>query len=166
MKKVNLKAPNHKENIKLRFRFLLVLFLSAFVLSVLFSIMTNNQIFFAKSSSAFSLFLVVWFFIDYNMLQQHKLYYQSLTLAFFFFVYVSFWQHYVLEDTIKILNVIIFAPVVLLLVQKPLRFIYKKLFNREPKVDQFGKFADLIYSILLLLGFSVLPQLLAQWLDR
>jgi hypothetical protein len=49
-------------------------------------------------------------------------------------------------------------PISLLVVQKPLRFIFKKIFKREPIVDKPPiPLEDFIYEILLFLCCAILP---------
>jgi hypothetical protein len=50
-----------------------------------------------------------------------------------------------------------FYPFALLITQWPTRRIYLAIFKREPKVDRNGKFADTIYTFILLIGFAILP---------
>jgi hypothetical protein len=51
-------------------------------------------------------------------------------------------------------------PLVLLVLQKPLRYIYLNLFKTEPKVENFGKFSDLLYMLILFMGTIVLTALI------
>ena len=41
---------------------------------------------------------------------------------------------------------------------------YKVLFKREPEVNRNGKFADVIYTLILLLGLTALPFLIIDYL--
>jgi hypothetical protein len=93
-----------------------------------------------------------WFFLDYKMLQINKYYNYCFLIATVFLCY-SF-----LIGQLQPFNfdMILFSspfPITLIIIQKPLRLTFLRLFKREPVVDKpFPTFIDGVYTLLLFIS--------------
>jgi hypothetical protein len=97
----------------------------------------------------------VWFFTDYKMLQSNKHYLYSLAIAIVYFLFIL---TKIGEFNQNILDYGALYPIILLVVQKPTRLIYKLILNKEPIIDRPPPtFWDGVYIIVLFFGFGVLP---------
>ena len=94
-----------------------------------------------------------WFFMDYVMLRYNKYYLRCLGIAILYAIYAVFLGNYYKNDAI---NIIALNALIFLLMQKLLRKIYLVLLKKEPKIDGYGTFEDLIYSIFLSIGTILL----------
>ncbi|CAL2115182.1 hypothetical protein [Tenacibaculum sp. 190130A14a] len=106
----------------------------------------------------------LWFFTDFKMLRINGYYIKSLLIAIGFFFYGYLFRYQYQEYGSDLNNVSFIYPLSLLIVQYPTRQLYKVIFNREPKVERNGKFADFLYTIILFFGFGVLPFILLDYL--
>lgn len=151
-----------KSKVTKRFKILLSIAIFAYVLNLLILNLPNGVEIFANIHWFLFAGVAFWFFIDYEMLKFNTFYLQCLIIAFFVFIYgyliIIFFQ--------PIFSKSIFAfsmyPLIFLIVQWPTRRIYKVILKREPKVDGHGKFADLLFTLILFFGFAALPLLIAD----
>ncbi len=96
-----------------------------------------------------------WLFIDYKLLQINRLYVYSLILSFFIIGYgqiiVRFYGNY---DIAKLIGGTK-TPLLLLIIQRILRFGFKLVVKREPIITkQPSSAADLIYALVLYVSSS------------
>lgn len=101
--------------------------------------------------------LGVWLYIDYPLLQSDKHYFYCLIFSIVFIGYALFLKNQLNTRSFEILDLGAFYPFALLIIQWPTRRIYLAIFKREPKVDRYGKTADVIYTIILSMGLGLLP---------
>ena len=146
------------KNIEKRFKLILAITIALFILSLLTSFYDTQM--FIKSTFFFGMGLGLWFFMDDEMLQSDKYYIYGFLISVVFLCYTVLVKKELNKTNLDFLDLGAFYPLTLLIVQWPTRKIYLALFKREPKVDKFGKFTDMIYSLILLIGFTVLPFLI------
>ena len=106
----------------------------------------------------------LWFLMDYEMLRLNDFYIKSLLIAIGFFSYGYLFRNYYPESISNLTNVSFLYPLSLLIIQYPIRHIYKIILKREPEVDKHGKFADLVYTIILFFAFAILPFIVIDYL--
>lgn len=102
-----------------------------------------------------------WFYSDYKMLRINQFYFKSLLVA-------SLWGlfGYLTTVTLKLeYNLFIYvgliSPLWFLIIQRPLRFLFKRILKREPKIGNHDvEGGDKIYSLILFLSLFVLPFLI------
>ncbi|MFV8321791.1 hypothetical protein [Flavobacterium sp. LB3P21] len=144
-----------KDSLEKRFRIIsfiaIILFLTS--LSTLFY---NSQTF-IQATFFLGMGLGLWFFIDFKMLRSDKYYFYGLLISIIFLGYTVLIKKVLNNMEVDFVDLGAFYPLTLLIIQWPTRKIYIMLFKREPEVDKHGKFADMIYTIILFFGFAVLP---------
>ncbi len=102
----------------------------------------------------------LWFYMDYKMLRDVGAYLKCVALAFGGLIY---W-YLILQinpDQLqaKGASFLMFTPLILLLIQWPLRMLYILLLKREPIVDRRPeKFTDSIYSMILFLSSMLISM--------
>jgi hypothetical protein len=101
-----------------------------------------------------------WFLVDYEMLKFKKIYLKSLLISIVVVLYGYLFQSYYQTSFPNLSAASFLCPLSLLIIQYPIRHLYKMLFNREPKVEKNDKFADLIYTIILFFSLAILPYIL------
>ena len=128
----------------------------ALLLASVIAISINHQTFY-KSTFFLGMGLGLWFFGDYKMLQIDKYYNYSFFIAILFLGYGLLIKQFI-NINLDLVDLGSYYPLSLLLVQKPLRLIFKQTLNREPVIDKPPPtFWDGVYTILLFLAFAVLP---------
>ena len=152
----NGKKEKSKDNLEKRFRTISLIALSSLIVSLLALLKDNNTFF--KATFFLGMGLGVWFLADYKMLQVDKYYLYCFFIAIAFLSYGILIKRQFSESIITLPDLGSLYPISLLIVQKPLRLIYKRIFKREPVVDRPPPtFWDFIYTLLLFLAFAVLP---------
>ena len=147
-----------KDNIQKRFRIISFLAIILFFAS-LFPSFYDTQTF-IRTTFLFGMGLGFWFFVDFKMLQSDKYYFYCLLICAGFLGYTVLVKEALNNMKIDLVDLGAFHPLTLLIIQWPTRKIYILLFKREPEVDKHGKFADVIYTIILFLSFAVLPLII------
>lgn len=150
--------------IEKRFRLISIIAITVAVLNLLVPLFTTDIEIFEKATLFVGIGFGVWFLSDYIMLRIDSFYFKSLLIAIGYLGYGHYLCNYYrpeISDTIEATSLF---PLSLLLVQWPTRRIYKMIFNREPEVEKHGKFADLVYSMILFFGLALLPYLLYDYL--
>ncbi|WMJ75395.1 hypothetical protein RCC89_19850 [Cytophagaceae bacterium ABcell3] len=149
------KLETNKSYIDKRFKLISVIVLGLMLISA-FTCFYDQKVF-IKFTFFIGLGLGVWFFGDYKMLQSNKYYAYCLLLSIAFLSYsILINQELNLKDGIIDLGAL--CPIALLIVQKPTRFIFKSLLNREPVIDRPPPtFWDGVYTVILFLSFVIVP---------
>ena len=150
--------------IEKRFRLISIIAIAIAALNLLIPVFTTDIEVFEKTTLFVGIGFGVWFLSDYIMLRVAPYYFKSLLIAIGYLGYGHYLCNYYrpeISDTIEATSLF---PLSLLLVQWPTRKIYKAIFNREPEVEKHGKFADLVYSMILFFGLALLPYLLYDYL--
>lgn len=139
--------------------FKLIFFIAIGLLIMSFIISFFDKQGFIKFNFFLGMGLAIWFFSDYEMLRSNKYYIYCLMIAIIFLGYsMVIKQH--LNINLQLVDLGAFYPLTLLLIQKPARFIYKFLLNREPVIEKPpATFWDAVYMIVLFLAFAVLQFL-------
>lgn len=103
----------------------------------------------------------VWLMMDYEILQENKLYLMLLGLGLAVLAYGHWLNiHYAYKDKSSLVLIGTSMPILLLMVQRPLRFVFVKIMKRVPKVEKPApSFADFIYMVLLWSISMLLPVL-------
>lgn len=152
------KKKTSKNNIEKRFKVISFIAIFLFVISLLVSFY-DTQIY-IRMTFFFGMGLGLWFFVDYEMLQSDKYYIHSLLISILFLSYSILVKKELNKINLDFVDLGAFHPLSILIVQWPTRKLYLSLFKREPKIDRYGKFSDLIYTLILFLSFAVLPLLI------
>lgn len=153
------REEKNKKSIEKRFKIISAIGLTILTISLLFLLTTNDNYTFSKITFFLGMGIGVWFLGDYEMLREDKLYFRCLIIGLFFLIYGILIKELTLNRS-QITDFGALYPLTLLIVQRPVRKIYIKILKREPKVDKYGTFADMIYTIILFLSFAVLPFIL------
>lgn len=112
------------------------------------------------------LFFFVWLFMDYTLLQSKTLYLVCLALTSLFLLYgykvITIFDN---EDYVFQIMIITAMPLLLVVMQLPVRMLFKQIMKREPVVETpYPSFADFVYMMFLffasILGAFVLARLL------
>src|SRR6185369_17354453 len=150
--------PENESSIKNRFKIISIL-LSVVLIVGLFVFETDTKLFFYVCLTA-GLGSWVWFFSDYKMMRVNKFFNLSLAVAIVIFLYGYYIQKKnLLYSFSYYYSFFTSAPLIVVLIQKPLRLLFKKIFNREPVIEKpTPSAADFFYTILLL----VVPLLLVM----
>ena len=115
------------------------------------------EILFAVFVIIVALGLFVWFLSDYQMLQSNKHYVYCLLIAIAFCGYYMIFAQKLNFDNIDRGTCASLEPVMLLIIQKPARLIYKYLLNREPIVDNPSPTTeDAVYKLILVFASGIL----------
>lgn len=116
---------------------------------------------FIQTTLGLGVCIAVWFLSDYKMLQSDKYYLYSVALAILFIGYCAFAQQMFLSGNINLSSLGALHPLTLLIVQRPVRYLFKKALRREPVVDKPPpSFWDFVYSVILFISMSFLPFLI------
>jgi hypothetical protein len=138
------------------------------ILIAIIGLSTINLFILFKSTELFSKMILflgigisVWFFEEYKMLQIKRYYIYCCFIAFIFLIYGITIKH--LFHDIELTSFGLLSPASLLIVQKPLRLIFIKIFKREPIVDKPPVFfGDFMYMMLLFSACIILPMIIGS----
>ncbi|WP_430965257.1 hypothetical protein [Spongiimicrobium sp. 2-473A-2-J] len=149
-----------------RFKFMVALVLAALIIHFLLPSIINDPKLYDKTSTLLYFGVGMWFFMDAEMLQKDSRYLACLVIAFAIFVYGFHVKEQLQSRLTNRIEPFIIMPLTLLMLQWPSRRLYKLLFKREPAVDKKGKFADMVYSLVLVFGAIFLPFLIVDFLKE
>ena len=163
--KSELKQRQKKEtlfrgNIAKRFKIIFIIFAILFLSTnfILFGL-RNNELF--KTVTMILCYGIwMWFFMDYKMLRENKFYVRCLGIAILCGFYGIILGSQYNNNEGNLLKLCGISPLTFLILQKPIRLLYLKLFNKEPEINRAGSFTDFIYTLILFLGPIVLPMLI------
>jgi len=154
------RQESSKGAIKKRFKVISSIALGLILISNLI-IYIDIQVFF-KITFFLGLGLGTWFFSDYKMLQIDRYYTYSfiISLVYFGYGYILKSQYSYLVDFNDLGSLF---PISILIVQKPLRFIFKQILNREPVIEKpIPTFWDGVYTLILFFSFALLPLIIIK----
>lgn len=99
----------------------------------------------------------LWLFMDYEILQLNKLYAYSFAFAVLILGYGYFQNsRYGVYDNKHEINIGSAMPLILLIIQMPLRLLFIRIINREPIVNkQAITFLDFVYTAFLWLTIAL-----------
>lgn len=157
-KKASQIKEKSREKIEKRFRIISFIVIILFLINFLVSIYDIHT--FIKTTFFIGMGLGLWFFIDFEMLQLEKYYSYSLLISIIFLAYTVLIKTILNSTEVELIDLGAFYSLALLIIQWPTRKIYIILFNREPEIDQRGKFADIVYTLILFFGFAILPLII------
>lgn len=146
-----------------RFKILSILATILFIATIFFHFLSKDDELFQKSTYFLGLGIWLWFFSDYEMLRIDKFYFRSLFIALAFSIYGISLFNYFGESADILMYLGSMSPLTLLILQKPIRKLYLSQLEREPKIDRHGKFADLIYTLFLMLSSIILPMIIRDY---
>lgn len=151
------------EGIKKRFKFMLLLTIGLIAISNLFLFLDEAT--FLKATFFLGYGLGIWFLLDYKLLQIDKYYLYSLIVSILFLGYGLIIKVSFETINLKLIDLGVMHPITLLVVQRPLRFLYKSILKREPIVDRNPPtFWDFAYSFILSVSLIALPFILVELL--
>ena len=137
---------------------LAILFLSTYFIRFVW----QDEELFLVSTMIFCAVIWAWFWGDYPMLRETKFYLRCLGIAVLCGIYGVFLDNQYGDEARLPLTFFGIVPLMLLVIQKPARQIYLKLFKREPIIDNYGKIVDMIYTMTLALGSIILSVLIVK----
>jgi len=140
-----------------------LLFLSAIITNLFILTITNDIRLFISVTFFIGLCTGVWFLSDYEMLREDKYYILCLIIGIAYLGYGLALNDHFATGNYSLLDSGSLYPLTLLVIQWPARRLYLVIFNREPKVENGGKFWDIVYSIILFIGLAVLPFLIMEF---
>jgi hypothetical protein len=156
------KKEKLKASIEKRFKIILIIIIALSALNTLSLFVIENY-----DISTFTTFLLsfgigAWLIGDYEVLQLRKYYNYCFLLAVAIFCYGLIIRHFLLYDN-YMSNFGFLFPLILLILQKPLRLIYIKKFNKEPIVEKEAPiFWAGIYSFILFFSTMAIIFLLIE----
>jgi len=141
-----------------RFKIICVIIVSAFIITLLLFQSHPN---FPTINYAIGFTVWGWLTYDYKILQVNKLYFGSLGLGVAILLYGYILSQKVIhEDNFSLILIGTTMPIFFLILQKPLRLIFKKIMKREPKVERPApSFADGVYITIIWLSSVLIPTL-------
>ncbi|MNU46038.1 hypothetical protein D3C71_348920 [compost metagenome] len=156
-KKEESKKGKDQEEIDRRFKWIAATIIVAHILNLLIlaPFLFRGEFSFKGVLNFLFIAMALWFYVDYKILRSARRYLKCIALAFGGLIYADLISRIDSDGSSRsgIIFAFVFAPLVLLLIQWPLRILYILLWNREPIVGQRPeKFADMIYSLILFLG--------------
>lgn len=164
----NKRLKKDKSELKISKRFKIIFYMITIAVLIHFFVpyLTDNVEIIEKWTLFTGMGIGLWFFMDYEMLRINDFYIKSLLIAVGFFFYGYLFRNYYQENTYDLKSVSFIYPLSLLIIQYPTRQLYKVIFKREPEVDNHGKLADLIYTMILFFGFALLPFIIFDYLKK
>ena len=157
---LNRQTESSTDNLQKRFKIISLIAIILFISIFLTYSITQDVVLFHKLTFYFGMGIWLWFFSDFEMLERLYLYKWCFIVSILYGVYAIFLNnHFGDLDSIDLYFGAL-HPLTLLIIQKPLRHLYKTIFHREPKVDKHGKFADLVYTLILFLSSLLTPMLI------
>jgi hypothetical protein len=163
-KKITKKKQEKSANrLKKRFKIISLIVLGLFIISIPVSFINKDNFIFVIC--IFGVGLGCWFLFDYEMLRVNKYYRYCFLIALFFLGYCLFLQYIIKLQYINNLNAfegIALIPISFLIVQKPLRFCFKKIIGREPTTENDARkiTTDSIYAMSLIFATMLCVYLL------
>lgn len=121
----------------------------------------NKPDFFMKITTLTGIGMTTWFFSDYKMIRINKYYLFSLFIGvgLFFYGYAVMNSPLYIYKFIKQIDYIFVMPLLFIVVQKPVRFIFIRIMKREPVIEKpmptlaDGLYAIAIVVIMIAIGF-------------
>lgn len=144
-----------KDNIQKRFRIISFITIVLFFASLFLPFYDTQT--YIKATFFLGLGLTLWFFIDVEMLQSDKYFFFDFLISIIFLGYTVLIKKILNNTQVDFVDLGAFYPLSFLIIQWSTRKIYIFLFKREPTIDRYGKFADMIYTLILFLSIAVLP---------
>lgn len=163
-KKKESKKETCISRIKKRFKILFIIFISMNCVYFLLPFFTLKHSIIFNGTISVSLLTLMWFLIDEKMLQLSKFYLKSLLISIFFIGFSELFRYIHSYTFTELPSLFFFLPFSFLIVQLPVRLFYKKIFNREPKIDRYGKFTDLVYTLILSLFPILISGMIYEYL--
>jgi hypothetical protein len=153
---LNRESESSTEKLEKRFKIVVAIVISAFALTFLL-FRTEDNFLTINYTLAFAVW--GWLTFDYKTLQVDKLYFGAvgLGLVILFYGYL-FNNEFSNEDNSSLILMGTTMPIFFLTLQQPLRFAFKKIMKREPKVgNPAPSFADFVYVFILWLTTILIP---------
>lgn len=144
-----------------RFRIILIILGLLWLVHLYISFFVHESDLYQKASWFLFVGMGVWFLLEDEMLTSPNYYVKCLFIAFCVLGYGYLLVNYLRPDLSGIAMTPFLYPLALLIIQWPTRRLYKAIFKREPKIDQHGKLADGIYTLIVVLGTTTLPFLIS-----
>ena len=149
-----------KDNIEKRFRIISFITIVLFMTSLFVPFYSTQT--FIKITFFLGMGLGIWFFLDFKMLQSGKYYFFGFLISLIFLSYTVLIKKVLNNTEVDFVDLGAFYPLMLLIIQWPTRKIYIMLFKREPEIINrygygSGKFADMIYTLILFFSIAGLP---------
>ena len=150
---------------KVEKRFKIISIIALIIIAGTFLIFSNDRDLFVKITFFTGMGIGAWFFGDYKMLQIDKFYIFCLFIAGLFLGYGVLLKNTIL-DNVELIDLGSLFAVSFLIIQKPVRLLYKQIFKREPEIvnqgDSSAKFWDIAYTIILFLSLVIIPFLITD----
>lgn len=144
-------------NLDKRFKIISAIIISAFVLTYLIFKADEN---FLKINFTIAFVVWGWLAVDYKILQVDRLYFGSVALGLMIFLFgYLLKKEFANEENIPHVLSATTMPIFFLIIQRPVRFVFKRIMKREPKVDRPApSFADFVYIFILWMTTILVPE--------
>ena len=155
------KKKNKTDQITKRFEYGCLIIVGLYVIGFLFY---RNTELFPKINYGIGAMVWIWFFGDYKMLRQHKYYIYAMMLSVLILLYGCLLAiRLQLAKNSELIVIGSVLPISLLLIQKPVRNVFKNVTQREPVVDKPAPSkADFLYMAMLFIGSLLVPIFISQ----
>lgn len=143
-------------NLNKRFKIISAIIISAFALTYLIFKADEN---FLKINFVIAFVVWGWLTVDYKILQVDKLYFGSVALGLTILLFGYLLKKELTnEENISLVLSGTSMPIFFLIIQRPARFVFKRIMKREPKVDRPApSFADFVYIFILWTTTILIP---------
>ena len=145
--------PSAVQRFNARFKVMAILFIAVTGLSWYFTYQTE-QFLLAVKVSSFALF--GWSAWEHNLLRHREVYLKLLVLSAALAVAG---YYFLLEENADTWLRVTKMSLISLLLYLPLRYVFKSVYDREPKIEKTsGRTADRMYSFVLVVGTALLTM--------
>lgn len=142
-------------------RFKLISLIAVSILVLISITLFDNPKLFIDLNFFLNFAIGAWFFSDYRLLRIDRYFIYSLLFACALLCYGYIIWTLLLGSSVDYIKIGFFHPISILLIQKPIRLIFKMLFKREPVIENPPPtFWDGVYTVILFVAFSTLPLIL------
>lgn len=142
--------PTAVQQFNARFKFLAILFVLVTGLSWYFTYQTE-QFLLAVKVSSFALF--GWSAWEHNLLHHREVYLKLFVLSA---ALAAAGYYFLLEANADLWLRVTKMSLISLILYLPLRYVYKSVYDREPKIEKTGgRTADRMYSFVLVVGTAL-----------
>lgn len=151
---MNKQIERSTDKLDKRFKLISTVVCGAFAVTF-FLFRAEDEFEFINYAVAFSVW--AWLTFDYEILQVDRLYFRSLGLGLAIFLYGLFLFR-ISDDNTSVILCATTMPVLLVVVQRPLRLAFIRVMKREPVVEKPAPtFADFIYMFILWVITLIVP---------
>jgi len=146
-------------------RFYRILFIAVVLLLLSWTTTIWDVNILIKYTFCWGIGFIFWLFINYEILQNNKYYWYCFAISVAFICHGLLIKLIFSNREIEYIELFIINPAAFLIIQKPLRYIFIKIFKREPDPLSAGSksLADFFYTFLLMMSNVILAAMLIKF---